>query len=129
MRKLFSISFILAIIAGIWLIPASVKAADVFRDACNTSGAAASAVCQDKADHGNPLTGSNGILRKLAQTIAIIAGIVAVIVLTIAGLTFVSAGGETGKVTQAQHMVQYTIVGLLVIGLADSIVSFVLSKL
>jgi lipopolysaccharide export system protein LptC len=133
-RVVSRILLVAAAATSLWLIgvpTAHVQAIDLFSNACQSPGAKTNAaVCQDRGSgSSNPLTGSNGLIRKGATVTALGAGIAGVIIMILAGLTYITANGETGKVKQAQDMIKYTFAGLIVIALADSIVSFVLGKL
>lgn len=55
-------------------------------------------------------------------------GAVAFLMIIIAGLRYIIAGGDSNAVAEAKRMVIYSIVGLIVIALAASIVNFVLNK-
>ena len=121
---------LVAVTLGVLLVPADARAFNPFSAICSSDKAASgSTVCQQQNSNGDPLTGSNGIFRKLANVIALTAGIIAIFILIIAGLTYITAGGEAGKIKQAQDMARYAIIGLVVIAVADSIVSYVLSHL
>ena len=120
---------IAALLLGVLLIPVTVHAFDPFATLCANGAATKSAVCVDKKNSGDPIAGPNGVIRKTVNVIALVAGIASIIILILAGLTFVMAGGEAGKVKQAQDMAKYALIGLFVIAAADSILSFVLSKL
>lgn len=56
------------------------------------------------------------------------AGTLAVIVIIIAGLNYVTSGGDTGKVTKAKNMLTYAIVGLVIVLVAFSITNFVIGR-
>ncbi len=116
------------LIAGT-LLPAPAFAFDLF-PVCSDGGAGASAVCQGRSGGStNPLTGSNGLLRGIAGIIALVTGVIAVVIVIIGGLRFVLAGGDPGKVKSARDTIVFAIVGLVVIVLADSIISLVISRL
>lgn len=108
-------------------LPAKAVASDVL-NVC--SGAASdSAVCKDKANKtNNPLSGKNGLLLKITRIVAIVAGVVAVIILIISGLNMMLASGDMQKVTKARNGFIYALIGLVVIVLAQAIVSFVASR-
>lgn len=55
-------------------------------------------------------------------------GLVAVIVIIIGGVTYVTSQGEAAKVTKAKNTIIYGVVGLVVSLLAFAIVNFVLTK-
>jgi hypothetical protein len=57
-----------------------------------------------------------------------IAGIVAVIVIIIAGFSYVTSGGQSANVTKAKDTILYAVVGLVVIILAFVITQFVIGR-
>lgn len=92
--------------------------------------AKSSAVCQDAdANADDPLTGGNGIIMKIVNLIAVIAGMAAVILIVLAGLRMVTSGGGSEDIAGARRTIIYALVGLVVIIFARTLVAFVLSKL
>lgn len=55
-------------------------------------------------------------------------GIVAVAVIILGGVTFVTSQGDAAKVTKAKNTIIYGVVGLIIAILAFSIVNFILSS-
>jgi hypothetical protein len=91
------------------------------------SGAAAkSPVCHASAT--DPLTGSNGVIVKAANIIALIAGIAAVIIIIIAGINFILSSGDSAKTGRAREAIIYAAVGLAVIVLSRAIITFIVSR-
>lgn len=70
-----------------------------------------------KAVGGSSATLSN-LLNPLIYNVLIISGVVAFILIIIAGFNYVTAGGDKGKLEQSQNMLNYSIIGLIVIVLA-----------
>jgi hypothetical protein len=101
------------------------SAIDLFGKACQGAGSS-SAACG--ADGKNTLTGPGGIILKAANIMATISGIVAVFIIMLAGFVMITAAGDSSKVSTARKTIVYTIVGLIVIVLARTIVFFVLSR-
>lgn len=58
----------------------------------------------------------------------IIAGAVCVIVIAIAGLSYVLSAGDPGKTAKAKDAILYAVIGLVVSILSFTIVSFVLGR-
>jgi hypothetical protein len=58
-----------------------------------------------------------------------IAGAIALIVITVAGLQFVLSQGEPQKIAKARNTILYAIVGLVICILAFNIVGFVVGEL
>lgn len=119
----------------LFAVPAEVLAYSPTAGACGAAqssgtGATASATCNDpNVASNNPITGPNGIILKVANFIALLAGLSAVIVIIVAGFRYVTSGGDPGKAKNARDAILYAIIGLVVILLGDTILNFVLSKL
>lgn len=112
------------------LVPTAQAAAwNPFGDIDCSGKAAQSAVCQDKNKTEDPVTGRNGLIMKIVNIIAYATGVIAIIIIILAGLRFVTAGGGTEDVSAARRTLIYSVVGLIVIVLARTIVAFVLSKI
>ena len=118
----------LAAITGI-LSPATAAAYDPFGQACNSSGSQ-SAVCSDRGTGStNPLTGPNGLFRGISGVLAFITGMSALIIIIVSGFRYVTAGGDANKAKSARQAIVAALIGLVIILLADSIISFVLSRI
>ena len=111
-----------------FLTPNPALAFDIFGGACGTNGSSTSAVCSN-TNTGNPLTGSNGLLLKIADVVAVLAGIAAIIVIIVSGFTLVASGGDAAKAKSARSAIIGAVIGLVIIALAATIVSFVLGNL
>ena len=91
-----------------------------------------SAVCADKDNTNNPLLpspGDKGIIMKVVDILAIIAGIAAVIMIIVAGLGFVQANGNPEAITGARRTIIYSLVGVVVIILGRELIFLVMSRL
>lgn len=69
-------------------------------------------------------TGIAGIL----SIVYFIAGIVAVIVIIIAGYIYTTSSGDAGAVKKAKNMILYSVVGIVVIAFAFVITQFVAGR-
>jgi hypothetical protein len=56
-------------------------------------------------------------------------GIVAVIMIIVGGLRYITSGGNDASVTSAKNTILYAIIGLVIVALAQVLVRFTLSKL
>lgn len=92
---------------------------------CN-GAAAASPVCH--APTTDPLTGNNGVIVKATNIIALVAGVAAVIIIILAGIRFILSSGDSAKTGQARETIIYASVGLAVIVLSRTIITFIVSK-
>lgn len=131
MRRLKHLMASLALLA-LFLVPAlpAFAATDPFLDACNTTGAGTSAACTNpNRGGGSPLTGPNGTLTKVTKFISYLAGIAAVIIIIVAGLMYVMANGDPGKVGNAKDAVIYALVGIVIVIVSQGIIFFVLNRI
>lgn len=71
---------------------------------------------------------TQGTLTKGLNILFGVMGALAFLMLVIAGFRYTIAGSDSNKVAEAKRMMAYTIVGLVVIALAATIVNFVLDR-
>lgn len=71
----------------------------------------------------------NNIIHTIVNLLSVLVGIVAVVMIIIGGLRYITSGGNDTSVTGAKNTILYAIVGLVVVALAQIIVHFTLSKL
>jgi hypothetical protein len=130
MKKLLLSLTTLCTVAAVGLAASPVFAANPFQDVCNIKGAGNSALCQEQTKgQQNPLVGPTGILRVITGIVALIAGISAVIIILIAGASYIASGGDPAKVQSAKNSLVGVVVGLIIIALASSIISLVIGRL
>jgi hypothetical protein len=102
-------------------LPAYVSAASPKDEVCKGISDASGSAC------GN--TGSlTNVMRNIINIFSMITGIVAVIMVMIAGFKYITAGGDSSNITSAKHTLIYAIVGLVIVALAQAIVKFVLDR-
>lgn len=107
------------------LVPAAPALAfDPFEKACNAT-TQNSPACQ--ATGQDPLTGKNGMLYKVSRIIALIAGICAVFMIMFGGFTYITANGESAKAKNGKSMIVGAVVGLVVVMLAEAIITFTIN--
>ncbi len=70
----------------------------------------------------------NGILGTIINVIIGVVGFIAVVMMILGGINFITSQGDTAKVTKAKNTILYGVVGLIVAMLAFAIVNFVLSN-
>lgn len=127
-RLILTLAIVLGVVAPCFASATSMAAYNPIGTACETKGAEQSEVCSAKSGK-DPITGPDGILKKVSLVLASIAGVVAVIMIIVAGMQYVLSGGDTQKTARARGMIVGAVVGLVVIVSAESILLFVLSKL
>jgi hypothetical protein len=110
-------------------IAAPALAKDPFSGVNCSGSAASSTLCAGKSSTSNPLTGTNGLIHKATLIIALVTGSVAVIIIILGGFMYITSGGDPQKVSTAKNTILYAAIGLVVIVAAQTIITFVLSKL
>lgn len=126
-------TFIITLAAGVALtvpfaVPAVVSAADIQSNLCSGTDLSLSgdgASCADPATSQSKL---DGIITTVVNIFSIVVGIIAVIMIVMGGLKYITSGGDSGNITGAKNTILYAIVGLVIVALAQFIVHFVLSK-
>lgn len=82
-----------------------------------------SAAANDGLIH-NPLGNTSTlsqVLTMVISTVQVIAGIISVVYIILAGLKFVTAGGNEKKITDARTMILYVVIGVAIIFGAQAI--------
>ena len=80
-------------------------------------------------DTGLPNTvADSGHLQQILTIVLGIFGAIAVLIIVIAGLKFVTSGGNPQSVGKARSTILYAIIGLIVIIASEAIVAFTLGK-
>jgi hypothetical protein len=109
-------------------MPLAANAFSPFGQAC-TGAAGSSAVCTDSktgAGGSDPVTSKIGTATHLT---AIVAGIIAVIMMIVGGIRYITSSGDANAVSSAKNTVIYSAVGLVVVVLAQSIIVFVVDRI
>ena len=94
---------------------------------CNDPKQTKSAVCNSSKT--DPIAGEFGILGKLTNLTAFIAGIAAIIMIIVSGINFMTSSGDAQKIASARSSLINAIIGLVVIVVARSLIIFVIAKL
>lgn len=114
-----AIAFVLGI--GFLAVPQTAEAINLFPKGCEgQTSAVCTSVAQDNAQ---------STVVKIINTILLVLGIVAVIMIIIGGFRYVISGGDASSVTAAKNTIMYAVIGLIVAILAYAIVNFVLNAL
>ena len=82
--------------------------------------------CSDQ--QGDNLTGNNGVFLRAVRIIAFLAGSAAVILIIVAGVQYVISNGDASKVSSAKNTIIYAVIGLIIIFIAQAIITFVIKK-
>ena len=70
----------------------------------------------------------NNIIHTVINLLSVVVGVVAVIMIIIGGLRYITSGGSDTSVTGAKNTILYAIIGLIIVALAQILVRFILSK-
>jgi hypothetical protein len=117
--------------------PAPTQAFDIFNGVnCNSGQNSESAACSSKVKKDpntgepiNPLTGQDGLLLNITNIVAYIAGAAAIILIVVSGIRFMTAGGDSAKVTAARQTLTGALIGIAVIVLARTLIIYVVKTL
>jgi hypothetical protein len=108
--------------------PALAAGFNVFEGACDSQADSATCNSAVKPNGSNPLTGKDGVLLKVARIVAVIAGFSAIIIIIIAGFSYITAGGDAAKAKKAREALVGALVGLFIIAIASVIITFVVNN-
>jgi hypothetical protein len=100
--------------------------------ACNTNDKAKnSAACTSAGGQGkkNPISGQDGVINKAVNVLAIVAGFAAVLFIIIGGFNYVTSAGNAENVTKAKNRIISALVGLVIIALAWTIITYVIDNI
>jgi hypothetical protein len=126
--KLLAVCLISLLLSIISLTPTA-RAFNAFSNACGGGSGAASTVCRNQTQVNNPVTGSGSIFEHIINLVTLVTGIIAVIVIIVSGIRFATSSGDPNSLTQARNTILYTVIGLVVLLLARSIIVFVINRL
>lgn len=127
MKKISLLLLLLVSMALLGVAPLQVASAasgdpvDVFDPAC--SGTNKAEFCPDGSGDG-----VFGIIKIVIQVLLIVGGIIAVIMIIIGGIRYMTSNGDSADVKAAKDTILYSIIGLVVAGAAYVIVTWVVGQ-
>ena len=112
------------------LAPVAVYAEDVnIQDSlCQGVNLEASGTCDATAEGETAATNVSALLKRVINIFSIFVGVIAVIMIIVGGLKYITSGGDSGNVSSAKNTILYALVGLVIVALAQFIVRFVLGQ-
>ncbi len=128
LKKLILRLSIVSLIAFPVLAPVTVHAVDTQNVQQNLCAGANLDVNNTDCSTGDPSGRVNGILATTINIFSLVVGVIAVIMIIVGGLKYITSGGESANITGAKNTILYAIIGLVVVALAQFIVRFVLTK-
>lgn len=81
-----------------------------------------------EATNGQAEQTVNDTVAKGLNLFSAVVGIIAVVMIIVGGIQYITSGGDSGNVTKAKNTILYAVIGLVVVALAQIIVQFVLSR-
>ncbi len=96
---------------------------------CGDAQNSKSAICNSRSESTDPIAGTNGVIIKVTNIIAYIAGIAAVIILVVSGIQFITSGGDSAKVATARKTIIGALVGIAVIVLAHTLIVYIVKRI
>lgn len=128
MLAIFISLFIATFLLGVQAVPAFAQSAqqqinsglcagvnlDINNPNCNSGGSTTQSI--------------NKVIHTIINLLSVVVGVVAVIMIIVGGLRYITSGGSDTSVTGAKNTILYAIIGLIVVALAQIMVRFVLSK-
>ena len=121
-RAVFGI--VIATVALVSLLAAPVVHAQATKELCEGAGGTWDTAKTTCSTSGNKLTVA-GILKSAAQILSFLVGATAVIMMIIGGFRYVLSNGDASAAAGAKNTILYSVIGLIVAGMAYAIVSFV----
>ena len=115
-------TLVYAVSLGTQLAPA-VALSDSTQAACEAIGTGAD--CDNDLAKGSDV---NNIIKVVINVFSTVVGVVAVIMIILAGFKYITSSGDSGKITSAKNTLIYALIGLVIVALAQTIVKFTLSK-
>lgn len=126
-----SVLMMIGIITPLLAVTSTAQALDVLKPVCTNKDATGTpTVCTDnKGTSEDPLLGPNGVITKVVNILALVAGIISIFVMIIfGGIRFITAGGNPQTVNSARQTVIFSAIGLAIAAAAKLVVTFVISK-
>ena len=127
--KLIALAVITVFTVGTIVIPSSASAVDVTTPLCSEVGDKP-VVCED-AKNGNttdPAFGADGVVTKAIRLFLMIVGIIAIFVILVNAVRMITSMGSPDSFNSAKNGLIFAVVGLVIVLLAQTIITFVVRK-
>ena len=124
-RLLLSFALIISLALPLLLLTPDLAFADAKSEVCSGIGSVqdGAGACTDQ--NSGTL---NNVLKVVVNILSAVAGVVAVIMIIIAGYKYITSNGEAGQIASAKTTLVYAIVGILIVAFSQIIVQFVLDR-
>lgn len=121
---------VLALLLVPVLVAVPAQAADI--NTCLSQGSgldgSLSGDCTPDPEAGSGTDDISSIMTLVVNIISIVVGFISVVMIIWGGMKYVTSGGESAKITSAKNTIMYALIGLVIVGLAQFIVRFVLKQ-
>lgn len=111
-------------------MPAAVHAATDLQGSLNC-GADLTVSTDGGCGAGNGQVATDTVNRNVTLALNLfsaVVGIIAVVMIIVGGIKYITSSGESSNVTSAKNTILYAVIGLIVVALAQIIVKFVLAR-
>ncbi len=115
----------LLMFAGSFALVTPAGAANPLDDTCKGQ-LTTSQVCRSRNDK---LFGANSFWTRLINTMIMVVGLVATLMIIIGGLRYVLSGGDASQTKSAKDTILYSIIGIVIALMSYAIVNFVVVEL
>lgn len=128
-QRIKSLGYKAAAAGALAMSYASVAHADaVCADPTSDSSILNGASCAAPKGASSNLFAAGGIFQQISNTLIFLVGAIAVIMLIIGGLRYVTSNGEAASIKGAKDTITYSIIGIIVAMLSFALVSFVIGR-
>lgn len=100
-----------------FVAPSANVYADAKEEACNAIG-----TCSNGGER------ISNIIKTVINVLSAVGGMIAVILIIIGGVKYMTSGGDSNSASNARNTILYAVVGLIVVAFAQIIVQFVLQQ-
>lgn len=132
-KQMFAAALVSVMFLAPFAVVPAVHAADEFNlqsGLCSGSNAditaSPTASCEDTGAQATSKV--NDTVAKALNLFSAVVGIIAVVMIIVGGIQYITSGGDSGNVTKAKNTILYAVIGLVVVALAQIIVQFVLGR-
>ena len=131
-RIILTLSASFGLIAPGVVAPVAVLAgndADISKSLCTGANLSVQEKATCDIDNGEGSAGQkvDNLIATVINIFSFVVGVVAVIMIIYGGFTYITSGGDSGKVGNAKNAILYAVIGLIIVAMAQFVVRFVLS--
>lgn len=119
-RKIISLTLVALCLQFVFVAMIS-SGANAIGPCDTTEGGENTKICKTNA------TSLSGVIKGVINILLFVAGMIAVLMIVIGGLRYITSDGDSNRASQARNTILYALIGLIVAISAYAIVNFVLS--